>query len=143
MSAGSSSAQVVAPGGFTLLEVLIAIAILAVVAAALLATRLDAVRTERFQREHAELTQMIRSEAELLRVGASGPGMCSGMAPAQRDAGVVCEVEVRCGFSGDVCSVLAGGLRAYVILAATPGRPASEIPLLFRPDATRAVAAQR
>ena len=128
---------------FTLLEVLIAIAILAVVAGSLMAMRLDAVRTERFQRQHVELTQMIRSEAEILRVGAGGPGACSGMTDAHHEAGFICQVELRCGFSAVVCSDSAGGLDAYVIRAAAPGRTASDVPLLFRPDVTRAVAAQR
>jgi prepilin-type N-terminal cleavage/methylation domain-containing protein len=128
---------------FTLLEVLIAVAILAVVAASLLAMRLDAVRTERLQREHVELTQLIRSEAEALRVGASAPGTCSGVTDVHRDAGFVCEVELRCGFSADACSASSGGLRAYVIRAATPRGTALAVPLLFREDATRAIAAQR
>ncbi len=130
-------------GGFTLLEVLIAIAILGMVAASLLAMRLDAVRTERLQRQHAELTQLIRSEAETLRDGASGAGECSSITDAHRAAGFRCEVELRCGFSGDVCNALVGGLQAYVIRAIPPGGTALEVPVVFRSEATRAIAAQR
>lgn len=131
-----------AGAGLSLVEVLVAVAILAMVAGFLMTMRLDAMRSDRAQREHTVLTQVIRSEAELLRAGGGSPGTCTTLGSDLRDAGFTCRVELRCGFSEAMCNA-APGLAGYVIEAATPRGVADAVPLLFRSPAGRSIEAQR
>lgn len=136
-----------AGAGFTLLEVLIAIALLAMVAGFLLQMRLDAVRHASAQRRHTQLTQLLRSEAEALRagagtIGAATIGSCSTLGDALEQDGFTCEVRAECAFSPAACAAGAG-LAAYVIRATGPGAETAEVPLLVRSRPTRWIVAQR
>lgn len=128
--------------GLTLLEVLVSVAVLALVATFLATMRIESLRSERVQREHALLSNLLRSEAELLRLGSAAAGTCSALTSDLVDAGFSCEVRRTCGFSTAVCSDSVS-LHAYVIHAATPGGASTELPLLFRTDSTSWIASQQ
>ena len=131
-----------AAAGLTLLEAMIALAILGLAAAWLLQVRVDGLRHAREQRRHVELTQLLRSEAEAIRAGAAHLGPCVSLTPEQAGRGVTCTVVEACGLPPAVCSA-APGLRALRIEAAGPGGRTAELALVARDDPHRWIEARR
>lgn len=125
--------------GFTLLEVLIATALLGMIAGFLLQLRVDALRHEAAQRRHVVLTQWVRSEAEALRAGMApveggSAWPCTTASPDPASApheGYACHVQALCAFPPAMCG--AAGLRALVIRASDPLGASLEVALLV-PD---------
>lgn len=128
--------------GLTLLEVLVAMAILAVVAGLLAQARLDAVRHGVAQREHVTVSHLLRSELEALRAGGANAGSCTTATVDLIDAGYACEVHEACTFPASMCTGR-GGTRGWVVRVTGPSGSVAEVPVLVRPDATRWVVALR
>jgi prepilin-type N-terminal cleavage/methylation domain-containing protein len=128
--------------GLTLLEVLIALAILAVVAGLLAQTRLDALRHTVAQREHTTVSHILRSELEALRAGSASEGPCATLSGEPRLAGYACDVREACAFPASMCSGR-GGTRGWIVHVTAPSGAEAEVPMLVRVDATRGVVAFR
>ena len=128
--------------GLTLLEVLVALAILAVVVGFLAQARLGAIRHGVAQRQHASVSHLLRSELEALRAGSASAGPCATASAAMTDAGYACEVLDACTFPAAMCSGR-GGTRGWLVRVTGPSGSVAEVPILTRPDATRWVVALR
>ena len=137
-AAGGSGADC----GLSLIEVLIAMAILAMIAGFLFQLRLDAVRHALAQRRHTALSQLLRSEAETLRAGAGAEGTCASLDAASAAEGFTCEVRQACTFPVAVCGA-APGLVGWVIAAAPPGEPPVEVRILVRANPGRWIVTQK
>lgn len=128
--------------GLTLLEVLIALAILGLVSGWLLQVRVGALRHAREQRRHVALTQLLRSEAESLRAGATHVGPCVSLTQEQAETGLTCRVVEACAFPASVCAA-APGLRALRIEASGANGRAAELALITRAEPHRWIEARR
>lgn len=84
------------PGGFTLVETLVALAVLAAVAGALIALQVGAVRAQRAAERLHAAAGLLAGELVLQRTeAAAGTGACRS-APAAAEASLDCEVERSC-----------------------------------------------
>ena len=130
------------PAGLTLLEVMIAVAILGLASGWLLQVRVDSLRHAREQKRHVTLTQLLRSEAEALQAGGTRVGRCVSLTEELADQGIACTVVEACAVPPAVCAA-APGLRPVRIEAAGAAGPAAELALVTRPDHHRWIAGRR
>ena len=128
--------------GLTLLELMIALAILGLASGWLLQVRVDSLRHAREQRRHVALTQVLRSEAEVLQAGAAHVGPCVSLTPELADLGIACTVVDACAVPLAVCGA-APGLRAWRIEASDPSGTVAELALVARADPHRWIASRR
>ena len=128
--------------GLTLLELMIALAILGLVSGWLLQVRVDSLRHAREQRRHVALTQLLRSEAEVLRAGAAHAGSCAALTTELADQRITCTVVEVCAVPLGVCGA-APGLRAWRIEASGPSGSTAELALVTRAEHHRWIAGRR
>lgn len=128
--------------GFTLLEVLVAVVLLGVVVAGLMQVRVLALRQAEDQRRHVTATQILRSEAELLRAGSNHEGTCLTLDASPSAEGFTCNVAVVCDLPASVCQAAPGMRGVRIVVTAPDGRRAS-LSLVARRHPDRWIEAQR
>ena len=128
--------------GLTLLETMIALAILGLVSGWLLQVRVDSLHQAREQRRHVAVTQLLRSEAEELRAGGTHAGACVSLTAELTALGFTCTVLETCELPPAVCAA-APGLRAHRIEASGPTGPAAELSIVTRAEPHRWIEARR
>lgn len=125
--------------GFTLAEVLVALALLAAVAAVAAASQAHQRAWLQRAAEQGAVLRLAREQLEVARV-APAPGSCWSLVAAERAAGYDCRVETApCHLAAAACATLAAaGVPTLRVVARGPGgsraevRVASAAPLLGR-----------
>lgn len=126
------------PLGLTLVELLVALAVLGVVLAIMLAIQADAHRHARRMELRSVAAELVRSEAERLIAGATEGSGCPSLTASLREAGFGCEVSAGCGYGAAWCSA-APALRPYLVRVTDPDGVRHELAVLARAAPMRGV----